>query len=73
MSPYLNWRFLFSAIKHVIPFIAKHPEIEPDFIERNILNCDESLAVLNAKLIDVDTGGIIWVGNHMRGTSDDST
>lgn len=48
-------------------FMAKYPGIANQFQQRQFFDCQSLEATLNAKLIHVRTGNVVWIGNHSVG------
>ncbi|WP_342120591.1 hypothetical protein [Pseudoduganella sp. OTU4001] len=45
-------------------FVRNNPEIKSEFDRSHEVSCAAVGASLNAKLVDVKTGEIVWIGNH---------
>lgn len=45
-------------------FMNRHTDIETEFVNRQFYACQSLEASLNAKLIHVKTGNVVWIGNH---------
>lgn len=45
-------------------FMNRHTDIEADFARAQFYACQSLEASLNAKLIHVKTGNVVWIGNH---------
>lgn len=45
-------------------FVSTHPDISSQFAEKQYISCNIIGSELNAKLIDVKTGAIVWIGKH---------
>uniref|UniRef100_A0A486XJ39 Lipoprotein n=1 Tax=Rheinheimera sp. BAL341 TaxID=1708203 RepID=A0A486XJ39_9GAMM len=53
--------FNFAPVRE---FMNRHPDLERHFISRQFFPCQSLEASLNAKLIHVKTGNVVWIGNH---------
>lgn len=51
-------------VDEVRAFMAKHPPLRAAIDERQWFQCETLVAALNAKLINVKTGDVVWIGNH---------
>jgi len=51
-------------VDEVRAFMSKHPEIRSLVNQRQWFPCETLVATLNAKLINVKTGDVVWIGNH---------
>jgi len=45
-------------------FIRRNPQLEKDFLKSNFVSCPAINNRLNAKLLSVKTGEIVWIGEH---------
>lgn len=45
-------------------FMTKYPELNSKFQQKQFFSCQSLEATLNAKLIHVRTGNVVWIGNH---------
>ncbi|MDD4978138.1 MAG: hypothetical protein PHI29_05870 [Gallionella sp.] len=55
-------------LAEVREFVRKHPEIDAQLNSSPYTSCTVVAAKLNAKLIDVKSGGIIWIGDYNLNT-----
>lgn len=45
-------------------FMAQHGQLKEQFEQRQFYSCETLEATLNAKLINVKSGDVVWIGNH---------
>ena len=53
-----------NEIDEVRDLMQKHPSANREFANQNMIRCAVTSAVLNAKLIHVATGEIVWLGEN---------
>lgn len=53
-----------NHVAKVRDFLRSNPEVKADFDRHYQVACAAVGASLNAKLVDVKTGEIVWIGNH---------
>lgn len=45
-------------------FLNRNPQVKQEFEKSEIMQCTEYTAILNAKLIELSTGRIVWIGRQ---------
>jgi len=53
--------FNFAPVRE---FMNRHTDVENQFVARQFYPCQSLEASLNAKLIHVKSGNVVWIGNH---------
>lgn len=51
-------------VPEVQDFMGRHPDIRNALTQRQWFQCQSMVASLNAKLIHVKSGDVVWIGNH---------
>ena len=53
-----------ERLEPVRSFVRRHSEIKDAFDEHKTMTCKARSATLNAKLVDVKSGKVVWIGEH---------